>query len=85
MGKIRHQSTRGAESYVYRVMVLHYVIHEVNRDEPIQVEYVDFKPGESLEELTERIHEVEHLIIVQGTGLAVVRLWEERRKKALKH
>jgi hypothetical protein len=31
------------------------------------------------------IHEVEHLIIVDGTGLAIVRLWEERRKIALKH
>jgi phosphoribosylglycinamide formyltransferase len=63
------------------VCALHYVIHEVDRGEPIRVEYVDFKPGESLEELTERIHEVEHLIIVKGTGLATVRLWEERRKR----
>ena len=63
------------------VCVLHFVIHEVDRGEPIQVEYVDFKPGETLEELTERIHEVEHLVIVKGTGLAIVRLWEERRKR----
>jgi phosphoribosylglycinamide formyltransferase len=60
----------------------HYVIHEVDRGEPIQVEYMDFKSGETLEELTERIHKVEHMIIVKGTGLAIVRLWEERRKKA---
>jgi folate-dependent phosphoribosylglycinamide formyltransferase PurN len=40
-----------------------------------------FKSGETLEELTERIHEVEHLVIVKGTGLAIVRLWEERRKR----
>jgi folate-dependent phosphoribosylglycinamide formyltransferase PurN len=39
------------------------------------------KSGETLEELTERIHEVEHLVIVKGTGLAIVRLWEERRKR----
>jgi folate-dependent phosphoribosylglycinamide formyltransferase PurN len=87
-GKIRHQSTRGTGSYAYGVMVyiyIHYVIHEVDRGEPIQVEYVDFKSGESLDELTERIHEVEHLIIVKGTGLAIVRLREERRKIALKH
>jgi phosphoribosylglycinamide formyltransferase len=61
--------------------VLHYVTHEVDRGEPIQVEYVDFKSGETLEELTDRIHEVEHLVIVKGTGLAIVRLWEERRKR----
>ena len=52
--------------------------HKVNRGESIQVEYVDFKSGESLDELTERIHEVEHLIIVKSTRLAIVRLWEER-------
>ncbi len=66
-------------------VMVHYVIHEVDRGEAILVEYVEFKSGESLEELTERIHEVEHLIIVKGTGLATVRLWEERRQKDMKH
>lgn len=61
--------------------VFHYVIDEVDRGEPILVKYVNFKSGESLEDLTERTHEVEHLIIVKGTGLATVRLWEDRRKR----
>jgi phosphoribosylglycinamide formyltransferase len=64
-------------------VMLHFLIAEVDRGEPILVEYVDFKSGETLEELTERIHEVEHLIIVKGTGLAIVRLWDERRKRSL--
>jgi phosphoribosylglycinamide formyltransferase len=64
-------------------VMVHYLIHEVDRGEPIQVEYVDFKSGETLEELTERIHEVEHLVIVKGTGLAIARLWEERRQRSL--
>jgi phosphoribosylglycinamide formyltransferase len=53
----------------------------VDRGRPILVEYVDFKSGESLEDLTERIHAVEHLVIVKGTGLATAELWDERRKK----
>lgn len=61
-------------------VMVHYVIDEVDRGEPIQVEYVDFKPDETLEELIERMHDVEHLIIVKGTRLATERLWEERRK-----
>src|SRR4051794_14549319 len=47
-------------------VMIHYVISEVDRGEPIVVEYVDFKSGESLDELTDRIHEVEHLAIVKG-------------------
>jgi len=64
-------------------VVVHYVIHEVDCGEQILVEYVDFKSGETLDELTERIHEAQHLIIVNGTGLATVRLWEERRKRGV--
>ena len=64
-------------------VMIHYVISEVDRGEPIVVEYVDLKPGESLDDLTERIHQVEHEAIVKGTGLATVRLWEDRRKRGL--
>jgi phosphoribosylglycinamide formyltransferase len=63
-------------------VMIHYVIDKVDQGEPIIIEYVDFKSRESLEELTERIHEVEHLAIVKGTGLATVRLWERRRKES---
>jgi phosphoribosylglycinamide formyltransferase len=59
--------------------VLHYAISEVDRGEPILVREVKFRSGESLDELEERMHEVEHEIIVAGTGLAIAKLWEERR------
>jgi len=62
-------------------VMVHYVVKAVDRGRPILVEYVDFKSGESLEDLTERIHAVEHLVIVKGTGLATAELWDERRKK----
>jgi hypothetical protein len=35
-----------------------------------------------LEELENRVHEIEHQIIVEGTGLAIVRLLGERGHKS---
>jgi phosphoribosylglycinamide formyltransferase len=61
-------------------VMIHYVITEVDRGEPIVVEYVDLRSGESLDDLTQRVHDVEHGAIVKGTGIAIARLWEERRK-----
>jgi len=57
----------------------HYVIKEVDRGEPIVMREIPCKEGESLEELTERVHKVEHEIIVEGTGIAIEQLWEKRR------
>jgi phosphoribosylglycinamide formyltransferase len=65
--------------YIRTGAMLRYVISEVDRGEPILVREVEFRSGESLEELEERIHEVEHEIIVAGIELAIARLWEERR------
>jgi Formyl transferase len=60
-------------------MIFHYVISEVDRGEPMVVEYVEFKSGETLEDLTDRMHNIEHVLIIRGTGLAIAKLWEERR------
>jgi phosphoribosylglycinamide formyltransferase len=60
--------------------MIHYVISEVDRGEPILVREVECIEGESLEELEGRIHDVEHEIIVKGTGLAIVELWRKRNK-----
>jgi phosphoribosylglycinamide formyltransferase len=62
-------------------VMIHYVIAEVDAGEPIVVREVEFRSGETLDELEARMHEVEHEAIVKGTGLAIVRLWEERRKR----
>ncbi len=59
--------------------MIHYVIARVDRGEPIVVREVDCREGETLESLEDRIHKIEHELIVEGTGLATVRLWEERR------
>ncbi|KAK6529082.1 hypothetical protein TWF694_004300 [Orbilia ellipsospora] len=52
-------------------VMIHYVIKEVDRGEPIVVKKVELKAGESLEDLTERIHAIEHVAIVEGAKLAL--------------
>ncbi|RDW67685.1 putative phosphoribosylglycinamide formyltransferase [Coleophoma cylindrospora] len=67
------------EGGVTGVMV-HFVISEVDRGQPIVVREVQCKSGETLDELETRMHEVEHSIIVEGTVLAISSLWQERKK-----
>jgi phosphoribosylglycinamide formyltransferase len=61
-------------------IMIHYVISEVDRGEPIVVREIKCGKGESLEELQARIHGEEHTLIVEGTQMAISKLWEERRK-----
>jgi len=59
-------------------IMIHYLISEVDRGTPILVREIECKSEETLEELTERIHEQEHQIIVEGTAMAIIKLWEGR-------
>ncbi|KAF3937585.1 hypothetical protein ABW19_dt0200110 [Dactylella cylindrospora] len=52
-------------------VMIHYVIKEVDRGEPIVVKKVPIKKGESEDELTARIHDIEHVAIVEGAKLAL--------------
>ncbi|PBP26813.1 putative phosphoribosylglycinamide formyltransferase [Diplocarpon rosae] len=63
-------------------IMIHYVISEVDRGEPIIVEKLKCRTPESLEELETRIHQEEHKLIVKGTALAIIKLWEEKTKSA---
>lgn len=63
-------------------IMIHYVVAEVDRGEPIVVRKIKCKLGETLEQLTERIHENEHELIVEGTGMAISNVWEKRNAKA---
>jgi len=47
--------------------MVHRVVKDVDRGEPIIVREVTIEKGESLEALEERLHKVEHEIIVQAT------------------
>lgn len=63
-------------------IMIHYVISEVDRGDPIVVREIQCKSSETLEELQNRIHEQEHELIVEGTKMAIIKLWEARRKKS---
>jgi phosphoribosylglycinamide formyltransferase len=62
--------------------MVHYVIKEVDRGEPIVVRKIQCKTPETLEELTKRVHEQEHQLILEGAAMAILKLWEERSKSA---
>jgi folate-dependent phosphoribosylglycinamide formyltransferase PurN len=47
-------------------VMVHRVVKEVDRGEPLVVREVPVKEGESLEELEARIHSIEHELIVEG-------------------
>lgn len=58
-------------------IMIHYVIAEVDKGAPIESEKVDITGCETLEQLQERIHQAEHVLIVKGTKKAI----ETRRRK----
>ena len=60
--------------------MVHYVIGEVDRGEPIVVREVQCKTPETLDELKTRMHLEEHQLILEGTAMAIHNLWEERSK-----
>lgn len=74
-------------------VMIHKVIAEVDRGEPVLVTEIELKKGETLEEYEDRVHKVEHVAIVAGANkilkeLEVIKGLEslklEERKKAEK-
>jgi len=59
--------------------MIHYVISEVDRGEPIILREIECRTPETLDELKERVHSQEHELILEGTHMAISRLWEERQ------
>ncbi|PMD25076.1 putative phosphoribosylglycinamide formyltransferase [Hyaloscypha hepaticicola] len=70
-GKLEHDRTG---------IMIHYVISEVDRGQPIVVREVECRTPETLEELKTRMHVEEHTLIVEGTAMAIHNLWEARSK-----
>ena len=60
-------------------IMIHYVISEVDMGEPIVTKEVQMRPEESVEELEERMHAMEHGLIVEGTRIALERIRTQRR------
>lgn len=49
-------------------IMVHYVIDQVDRGEPILVREIECREGEELHQLEERIHAHEHELIVEATA-----------------
>jgi len=65
-------------------IMIHKVISEVDMGTPILVREIPFVKGvdEDLSVLEQKIHQVEWKAVVEGTGMAIRDLREERRTKA---
>ena len=61
-------------------VMIHHVISEVDAGKPIVVKEVQIKKGESEDDLETRIHEVEWKAIVEGTGIVLRGLEDQRRR-----
>lgn len=53
-------------------VMIHRCIPEVDRGTVIVEQVVEIKENDTLQTLEDRIHDVEHTLIVQGTGLALM-------------
>jgi phosphoribosylglycinamide formyltransferase len=61
--------------------MVYFVTKDLDRGMPILVREIESKAPETLEELSERLHQEEHKIIVKGTALAISALWDKRRHR----
>jgi phosphoribosylglycinamide formyltransferase len=68
-------------------VMIHNVISEVDMGTPILVREIPFIKGvdEDLEALEQRIHEIEWKAVVEGTGIVLKELQEERSIISAKH
>ena len=60
--------------------MMYYVIRDVAGGMSIVQREIECRTLEMLDELTERVHGQEHELIVVGTAMAIIKLWEERAK-----
>jgi phosphoribosylglycinamide formyltransferase len=60
-------------------VMVHRVVAEVDRGKPVCVREVEMRKGETLEQLEERIHAVEHGLIVEGARTVLEELRQARR------
>lgn len=61
--------------------MIHYVIADVDRGEPILVQKVKIEEGESLEDLEQKIHGYEHELIVKATALLAEKITAAKASK----
>lgn len=54
--------------------MIHKVIAEVDRGAPVLVKEIDLRKDESLDDYETRIHDLEHVAIVEGTNIVLKEL-----------
>lgn len=55
-------------------VMIHKVIAEVDRGAPVLVKEIDLRKDESLDDYETRIHDLEHVAIVEGTNIVLKEL-----------
>ncbi|KAK3995530.1 formyl transferase [Cladorrhinum sp. PSN332] len=61
-------------------IMVHYVIAQVDRGEPILVKEIECREGETLHQLEERIHSHEHQLIVEAAALVAKEIQANKQK-----
>lgn len=61
--------------------MVHEVVKEVDRGQPLLVREVPFEEGDTLADIEERIHAVEHKIIVEATKQALQDLKQQKSRQ----
>lgn len=62
--------------------MIHEVVKEVDRGQPLLIREVPFQEGDTLADIEERIHQVEHVIIVEATKQALQKLKQQKASQA---
>lgn len=74
-GAIERAWEAGRKGEIKRTgVMIHEVIAEVDAGDAIVTQEVPLKEGETLDELEERIHKVEHGLIVEGTRRTLLQI-----------
>ncbi|KAL8675347.1 MAG: hypothetical protein Q9168_000304 [Polycauliona sp. 1 TL-2023] len=66
-------------------LTVHYLIAEVDAGEPLIVKELTIQPGETLEQLEQRMHALEWVAIVEGVQLVIKNLAGENKSIAAPH
>lgn len=61
--------------------MVHYVVLKVDRGDPILVREIEFREGDELAQVEERIHSHEHELIVEATAKVVREILDARDRK----
>lgn len=60
--------------------MIHYTIAQVDRGEPILIQEVECREGDTLEQLEDMIHVVEHDLLVRATAKVVSEIAAQKNR-----